>query len=431
VVPDGKDLVRMRVSREGGAPTMVARSIGWGPLSPDGQYSFTMLWQKPTLRWFTASGELLGEVRLPQYHRPFTGAFAAGGKYIVGASTEWGEAVKIVPVAGGPVRHMNYHPGEYLRGWSADGKLVRIWTEKNGDTTIARYSLDGLLKNQIHVPNDADLRHGVEIWEGHLVYWAGNASTLWRLMALSFEDSSRRELARNVWPAAPLTDSWARAASIGQEFHYWQMRGDRAQLRAIRMSGQSRVIGEIAKDRSSSAVAFQSRIAYQESDKDSVRVQLVSGAGRAPQTLATFKSDSDVEYDWSHDGRLAVSAGYPRTLLIYHFDADGNVQGSPQSISLPFERWSPIRWLPDGSGLTMVTFTHRGARNEVALVRLADPQHPVLLTSGDPSMKSGYRLSRDGRFVLYRSTPTKASSIFVIDVAEMQMQMRKHVRKNK
>ena len=98
---------------------------------------------------------------------------------------------------------------------------------------------------------------------------------------------------------------------------------------------------------------------------------------------------------------------------------DGNVQGSPQSISLPYERWSPIRWLPDASGLTMVAVTRSGAGNEVALVRLADPQHPVLLTSGDPSMKSGYQLSPDGKSLLYRSTPTKATSTCVIDVAQM------------
>ena len=430
VVRDGKALVRMRVNRDGGAPILLASLIGSGPVSPDGEGSFTMNWQAPTLNWFTASGQLLGEISLPPYHRPWTLSFATGGKFIVGATAEWVSSVRMVPVTGGPIRYMNYHPGERLRGWNATGQHVRLWTEKRGDTTQALYSLDGELKWQIPLPDDADLRYRVHVWEGHLVYWAGDTSTSWRLMALSLKDSTRKEFARNVLPGTFFSFGDVRKGTTPAQFYYWQVAGDRAQLRAMRMNGPSRLVGEIPKRGASDAGVFHDRIAYQEWDKDSVRVELVSGAGRSPKTLATFKSDSDIEYAWSYDGRLAVMASYPRTLLIYRFDADGNVQGLPQSVVLPFEQdWSPIRWLRDGSGLTMLAHTRGTSGNEVALVRLADPQHPILLTSGDPAYKSQYVLSPDGKFVLYQSSPIKESSIFVIDVAQMQKQMRKQMPK--
>ena len=354
VVPDGKELVRMRVSRDGGAPIVVARSIGWGPLSPDGQYSFTMPWQKQTLRWFTASGEILGEIELPEYRKPWTGAFAAGGKYIVGAGTDWGSSVRMVPVAGGPTREMNYRPDEWLQGWNGDGKLVRLWTEKQGDTTRAHYSLDGELQWQIPMPAVANLRFSLRVWEGNLVYWAGDSAS-WRLMALSLKDSSLTELAQNVVPGTFFSFHDARKTATPAQFSYLQVQGDRAQLRARRLTGPSRLIAEIPKGALGASV-FHNRIVYQDWTKDSVRVQLISVAGRPPRTLVTFKSDSDIELAWSHDGRLAVSAGwYPRTVRIYRFDADGNVQGSPQFIS--FVNWSAIRWLPDGSGFTMQKHT--------------------------------------------------------------------------
>ena len=432
VVRDGKDLVRMRVNRDGGAPVVLTTLTGSGPLAPDGQGSFTMPWQEPLLHWFTASGELLGEIRLPPYRRPWTVSFAAGGKYIAGAGTEWESSVRMVPVAGGATREMNYHPGEFLRGWNGDGKLVRLWTEKRGDTTRAHYSLDGKLQWQIPVPADANLRYPVRVWEANLVYWAGDTAS-WRLMALSLKDSSRTELARYVLPGTFFSFHDARKTATPAHFSYWQLRGDRAQLRAMRLNGPSQLVGEIPKGNASGASVFHNRIVYQEWIKDSVRVQLVSVAGRPPKTLMTFKSDSDIEHAWSYDGRLAVSAGYPRTLRIYRFDADGNVQGSPQIVTLPISTWSPIRWLPDGSGLTMLKEARATGGNEVVLVRLADPQHPILLTSGDPVSKLQYQLSPDGKFVLYRSTPIKESSIFVIDVAHMQrhMQMQKRVQKNK
>jgi hypothetical protein len=67
----------------------------------------------------------------------------------------------------------------------------------------------------------------------------------------------------------------------------------------------------------------------------------------------------------------------------------------------------------------------RGARvTEVAVVKLADPQHPLFLTKDDPVNKWGHSLSPDGKFVSYASDQPKGSSIHLIDVAELLKQLR-------
>jgi Tol biopolymer transport system component len=191
------------------------------------------------------------------------------------------------------------------------------------------------------------------------------------------------------------------------------------------MGAASRHIGEIPAGTVGGAAVFQSRIVYLEPAKDSIRLQLVTGAGRPAVTLASYGTASSAEFAWSYDGRqLAVSAGSPMALSIYRFDDDGDPQGPPQVHLLPLEYWYETFWLPDGSGLTMIA-QPRGARvTEVAVVKLADPQHPLLITKDDPVNKWGHSLSPDGKFVTYASEQLKGSSIYMIDVAEMLKQVR-------
>jgi hypothetical protein len=253
---------------------------------------------------------------------------------------------------------------------------------------------------------------------------AGDVSTPtnWRLMALSLKDGSRKQLAQNVLgrPCCDPRGAVGNYGMAGGEFYYRQARGNRVQLRAVRVGGESRLIGEVpAGAAANGAVVFQNRIVYLELDKDSARLQLVPGAGRPAKTLATFGAASPpyIGYALSHDGsQLAVSTG-TQALFIYRFDAEGNVQASSHNITLPFDSSRPT-WLPDASGLLMIT--NSGGRREVALVKMADSQNPILLAKDDPVAKIGYSLSPDGKFVAYQVNVEKGRSIYLIDVAELR-----------
>ncbi len=421
--------MRMRVSRDGGAAVVVARSIDrLGPLAPNGLNSYAIpwnnLWRGSTLRWFAASGQQLGEFKLPPRSAPIHSAFVAGGKYIIGSGDNSVVETKIVPVDGGPIRRATTSTGsECTDGWRVGGEF-QVCTVDASQRTLRLTSSAGDLKGQtVRVSDDPSHRRTVGSWEGQVVYLAGDVSTStnWRLMALSLKDGSRKQLAQNVLglPCCDPRGAVGNYGMAGGEFYYRQARGNRVQLRAVRVGGESRLIGEVpAGAAANGAVVFQNRIVYLESDKDSARLQLVPGAGRPAKTLATFGAAAPyIRYALSHDGRqLAVSKG-TQALIVYRFDAEGNVQASSHTITLPFDSWYGPTWLPDGSGLLMIAVS--GGGSEVALVKMADPQNPVLLAKDDPVAKTSYSLSPDGKFVAYSSEPQKGSSIYLIDVAEL------------
>jgi len=192
----------------------------------------------------------------------------------------------------------------------------------------------------------------------------------------------------------------------------------------MNLQGNSRLIGELPADRPerSPIAVFQNRMVYAQRVRDSVRLQLVAGPGQQATTLGTFpKLAAPGEMAWSHDGRQLTTylGGAPQTQLVYRFDAAGAVQGTPLSFTLPFEYWYEVFWLPDGSGLTMIAQPRGKDATEVALVRLADPAHPILLTGDDPRSMWGHSLSPDGKYVAYASEELRGSSIFLIDMAEL------------
>jgi Tol biopolymer transport system component len=441
--PDGKfvsyelaetsGFTRVRVSRSGGRPLVTVRSSeSLGSWSADNAYSFSIAFKSDgstKLRLFDSGGRFLGELGLPTRQTVLYSAFAVGSKFILGASSNAVATVKVVSVAGGPIRQIS--PGtdyEWPAAWSPDGEPTYT---SNG--VLSQVSLRGDLKRQVRIPEDANRQNNLlRLQDGHLIYAVGSAAepANFRIMGLSLADGSRTELVRDVLTlpcCEPTGPGGMYYGLYGGEFYFRTLHGNRVRLHAMRVGRGSRLIGEIpAATIRGSAAVFQSRIVYLEPTKDSIRLQLVTGTGRLPVTLATYGSEGIyTEFAWSHDGRqLAVSTMRPQSFSIYRFDDDGNLQGSPQVHQLPFEYWYETFWLPDGSGLTMIAQPRGASVTEVVVVKLADPQNPLLLTKNDPVNKWGHALSPDGKFVSYASDQPKGSSIYLIEMVELLKQVR-------
>jgi Tol biopolymer transport system component len=428
---------RMRVSLDGGAPIVLARSNErLGPLSPDGAFSVNIPFWDPNgpskLHAFGSNGQLLGEVKLPPRLAVISG-LTGNGKYIIGSSDETVYPVKVAPVAGGQIRQVS--AGSASGNWSENSD-VQVMTPEDGYMTLTVLSPGGEQKSHVRLPDEAVYRNIRRVSDEFLIYWYPKPGVVYpanlaQLRVLNLKDGSRGELSEdNVWvvccePGAP------RRMPIepsGTPLRYYRLVGNRMQLRTTRVGGESSLIA----DYPAGTVAFfapgQNGGVYREIIKDSVRLQLFAGVGRPPKTLATFaRAASPGEFRWSRDGRLfAVTSANPKTLTVYRFDGDGNFQRS-DGFSLPFENYYEINWLPDGSGLVMIAQPRGGPVTVVALVKLADPQHPILLAQDDPGEKSGLVLSPDGKHVLYHGEEKRGSSIYLIDVAEMmkQLQVRK------
>jgi Tol biopolymer transport system component len=383
------------------------------------------------LTLFAGDGHPLGTVDVPRLNQ-FTATFSGGGKYILAATDNAIAPIKIVPVAGGPIRQITAGVFyDWMGGWTPDGKGIEVETVDQGRQVYSIYSLQGELLSKIPYPEDSP---GIEVYginQGYLVYRVGNRNKLtgWRLMAMNLADRSRKLLVDEILirggsPAGGMYNGLGAG-----EFYYRQQVGSRFQLRARTVLGGSRLIGEFPLSLADAVFhIYKDRVVYRETGKDSVRLQLSPGPGKPVRTIGTFSKTEGVgEFAWSYDGRrLAVSVGSlpPQRMLLYRFDASGAVEGSPQSFTLPFDYWYETFWLPDGSGLTMIVQVHDKGNTDIALVKLADPLHPILLAAEDPHSKWGHSLSPDGRYVAYPSEEIRGTSIYLLEVAELLKRMK-------
>lgn len=429
---EGDEFIRKRVSREGGPPVVVLRSKQTlGVLTPDNRYSVALEIRPPAtpriLHVFAPDGQQVGEVTIPSGILIRPSGFSVNGKYILGSRSNAVAPIKVVPVAGGPIQQITKGDVyDWAGSWTANSESLYVWTEEKGRSALALVSRDGKSVSRTTTPELMGVRTLGE-QDGFVVLleggYSGTSDT--RLMALNLKDGSRKELASGVRRENTILGPGGMYYGLyNGEAYYLQSIGGRVQARATNLQGVSRLIGELPADRAdrSGVAVFQARMVYSQAFKDSVRLQLVAGPGQKPTTLGTFpNAAAPREISWSYDGRQLTTylGGAPQTQLVYQFDAAGAVQGAPLSFTLPFEYYYEVFWLPDGSGLTMIAQPRGRATSEVALVKLADPMHPILLTQDDPRSKWGHSLSPDGKHVAYASQESKGSSIYLIDVAEL------------
>jgi hypothetical protein len=426
-VRTGETSTRMRVGIDGGTPTVLARVPGaMGPVTPDGKYFVTVEGRvRAVMRFFAMDGREVASMPVPRLSQI---AFSPDGRYVLGRRDNSVSTMTLVPVSGGTPRAIGRGQlGEWGMGWSLDGQVVHISEEESDAEYLRLVGLDGTSRARYRIPDNAQIT-GVQ--DGHLIFREGRQriSTGWTLVAQRLADGRRTALAENVigWGCCAITPAGGMYYGItGEEFYFLQVDGERSQVRAMRLGSPSRLIAEFPRSFTGSsgfAVAPGDRLAFTEHVGDSVRLRVIRGRSQPAVTIATYpKTPAIGEFAWSHDGRLlalyTTAPGQPMT--IFRFDGDGTLTGTPQTFTLPFEYYYEIFWLRDGSGLTMVA-QPRGAPNaEIALVRLADPKSPILLSKGSPGSKWGHLLSHDGKYVAYPVEEPRGSSIQMLDVAEV------------
>jgi hypothetical protein len=238
----------------------------------------------------------------------------------------------------------------------------------------------------------------------------------WRLVSTA--DGTRRPLATGVSARCCRAPGGAYNASA-DEFFYARRLGNRLEVRGRSRDGSERTIGELPGTALAESKAVgRNTVVYWVSRADSVFL-MQARTGLPVSLVAAFPAtDAPGEWVFSHDGRqLAASFNEGREIRLYKFDERNDVVGAPTRIPLPFQYLYEMNWLPDGSGLTMIAQERGSKWPHVALVKLADPANPVILTRDDPNAKWGHVLSPDGKWVAYPSEVITGSDVRLIDVA--------------
>ena len=425
----GDQSTYLKVSASGGTPAVVSQWTGGaGFLMPGGRHFMAVPPRTPgesgtSLIIKSIDGRELGKVRVGMGSNF---SFSADGKYLVGADQDLTSTMRVAAISGGASKQVGSRDGdEWPQGWAADARSLHFSAKENGKAVVITKDLDGRQLNRIEVAATVSRLIGIHgdwiVWREGNNYQASNA----RVMARNVKTGVQKQLAGDVLPCCSVTGPGGSYVGInGDEFFVIKASGEQMQVHGVKMTGESRLVAEVRRSPLGQMdfSVFKNRAVYHEIVADSQRLQMTTAPGKAPVTLATFPRAVRLsEVAWSYDGRqLSYSRNDQRQkLFVLRFDDAGAVQGPPREHRLPFEYFSEAFWLPDGSGMTMITQSGSGGRAEVALVRFADPSNPLFLSKADSGDKWGHSLSPDGKHVAYPVEIVKGSVVSVVEVAEL------------
>jgi Tol biopolymer transport system component len=429
----------MRVRAAGGNAQEVALlppQVSAIYLSPDARYVFRRIrrgaGQDDLSEVTTIDGRTIARLALPKGMWPQR--FTPDGRGLVAALTHRVAPIRVVPVAGGPVRQLTEaREYDWPVGWSPDGSRLFLRTRIDGRAALLDVPVAGGPSVQWLMPADAG-QPGTISADGRYVTYSLDSANREQttLVVRRLADGHTRVITRAAYVSHSVY-SWGSpgatgpggAHTNGDEFLYFERRGDRLDLWASAPEGPSRMLRSFPIDyfgRTGFGV-HGNRVAYTARRGDSTAVFVAEGRNGTPRHLFSM-AGSFTQPVWSHDGRwLAFSYDSPgppprHGVLLVGVSANGTVAVSPRIVEVGGEGWQ-IQWLPDDHALTVMALTPGSDQTQVFLVSLREGEPPVALTRDDPSTRWGYELSPDGRYVAYPAEISRGSSLWLVDLGEV------------
>jgi Tol biopolymer transport system component len=436
----------LRVPVAGGS----AQEVGTVPysastfaISPGAEFVLTRVGEQgpppaPLFEVATVEGRPIARFTLPRGMSATT--FTPDGRGLMAVQADMVAPIRIVPVAGGPARQLTEARSyDWPLGWSQDGSRLYVQTEANGHNAVLEIPVNGGPARQVPIPSIA---REAGIWpDGQYLHYSVTDSSqsgdLRNLVIRRLSDGQTRVVTRAlhsaIQPRQPLASGPGGWDWNGDELLYFERRGDQIELRSTPPEGPARLLRSFPASlavRSSFGV-HGSRIAYTEKRGDSTAVLVADGQGGRPRLLATIAGQGNGPPTWSHDGRwLALdcySPGYGVVLI--GVGTNATVTTAPRVLEAGPQAGWQIQWLPDDRAFTVFGMTGEAMQTQVFLVSLREGERPVALTRDDPSMRWGYSLSPDGRYVAYPAEIPRGSSIWRLDLGDVLAEGRRGTRR--
>ncbi len=435
------ELAVMRVPAETGDPERVSVWHDWIRLSPDGQYLYRDIpsGDKGQNRYevATVDGQPLATFSLP---KPFELAgFGSGPSEFFVVRQDAVNPLRVVPVAGGPVVHLNETWGYDLAlGWTPDAQEMFFSTELNGERIFMFAPLDGSPMRQVPIPEN----HLPGTWpelsrDGQRVLYrsAGRAEGEHGIWMYDIARDTAIQVDEGRIPSGTVGGRWSLGGSRdGGGFLYGLTRNGRHELLEAEPDGSTHVFWTFPDrgDEPPTVRVHGDRIAFTENDglEGSLFIARV-GEDRAravltlPGSIGTRGSNPPA---WSPDGRvLAMSyAGTGedrrRQVLLVEVTEAGELAGEPRFLPLDGgpSFWYNLSWLPDGQHfLILGGLDDASLQSEVWLVS-TDPETPPTMVTGDDLEGTiwTFSLSPDGRYIAPESEISRGSSVWRVDLGD-------------
>jgi WD40 repeat protein len=424
-----------RVAVRGGAPETVATAdhpIAVFRLDPRFVFHRINMGTNPGAQWELRrlNGEVVAAITLPRGMQFRSGTHAGGALFAVDQS--WSTSLRVASTSGGETRVLTTSGRNWPEAWMPDGSAV-ISDRQDGDSlAVELLPLNGGEGKRLPLPAGA-VNGG----------WSGRAGPYFSYMTSDSPQDAPRVLhavdvrtgTSRVISASATVISIGWPGGLRQDDSQWVFAervssgaNTRIEIKSIDpATGVSKVIRsfpgdlKLARDLDFFGIHGE-RVAYMLQRRDSVDLMLAVGASGNPRRLVSFPMDIE-SAAWSWGGnRIAVSY-YPRGAqshgILRVIDVPGTADESlkPHSFDLGTDNGcGQLQWMPDDSSILMLC-SRSGAR--IVKLRLSDGERTAVLSGDEPQQVSTYRLSPNGRQIVYPVRVFRGSSIYLVDFKEM------------
>lgn len=435
-----------------GGPAEEATDLPTGPSAPVLPYRVVPATggtaQGTPLEVQTYGGRSLAGLALPQgasVKGPIP-APAPDGRHLLVVVANSARPVRIVPVGGGPARQLGEaRSEEFPLGWSSDASEVLFSTPLDGRVAIMSAPAAGGAAEEVGpLPLRGPLPSNR--WGLPITFTPDG-----RYLSYSRPTEGGTDRSLVVRPVAGgeervITDSYIDAGHrlggpggtphlAGNEFLYMEMRGDRKELRATTPLGESRLIrsfpgteDNLPRGVFGTRVAFTSQSALAGDAEHPAPIFVADGPEGPAREVARLPGVFG--YDdiaWSPDGRWIAATAYASNgeddntikILLVGVTPDGEVSTPARLIDTPiiYSAWA-LRWLPDGSAVTLTGQSPPNGRFDIWLVPVRNQGRAVALTRDDPDGIGFNVLSPDGRYVAYEAFVERGGSLWLADLGD-------------
>jgi len=377
--------------------------------------------------------------------------FTPDGTRLLAVVSNTAHPVRVLPVAGGAPRQLGEaRADEFPLGWSPDGNEILFATQLDGRNAIMSAPVSGGAASEIGPMPDRGPPQRDQ-WRNPITFSPDGRYLMYSRPTPESQDRTlvirpvaggdERVVTRSlaVHGAFRLVGPGGTPNIAGGDFLYLERQGDRVELRATPVDGSSRLLRSLAATdvgRGKPIGVFEDRVAYVQYERPegvplnpsaSPRILVARGPGGTPKVVAAVPGV--IAFDdvvWSPDGRWIAATAYVGSadsnyikVAVVGVTPEGNVSSPARLIDTPTtgSAWG-LRWLPDGSAITLYGQSLPDMGFDVWLVPIRNSGRPVALTRDERGDVAFNVLSPDGRYLAYRTSVERGSSLWLAELGD-------------